>query len=87
MSATREMQITLSAELTARVREIMATGRYASENEVITESLSALVERDADIETWLIEDVGPAFDRWAADPARAIPLDEAFADLDKQITE
>jgi antitoxin ParD1/3/4 len=87
MSALREMQITLPADLAARVRDKMQTGRYASEDEVIAESLAALEDRESEVEDWLVNDVGPALDRWRADPTRAIPLDEAFANLDRRIAE
>jgi Arc/MetJ-type ribon-helix-helix transcriptional regulator len=87
MSALKEMQITLPADLAARVREKMDTGQYASESELIAESLAVLEDRDAEIEDWLINDVKPAIDRWTADPSRAIPLDEAFANLDRRIAE
>jgi Arc/MetJ-type ribon-helix-helix transcriptional regulator len=81
------MQITLPADLAARVRDKMETGRYASENDVIAESLAALEDRESEIESWLVNEVGPALDRWRADPARAIPLDEAFASIEKRIAE
>jgi antitoxin ParD1/3/4 len=87
MSALREMQITLPADLAARVRDKMQTGRYASEDEVIAESLAALEDRESEVEDWLVNDVWPALDRWRADPTRAIPLDEAFANLDRRIAE
>jgi antitoxin ParD1/3/4 len=86
MSALREMQITLPADLAERVRDKMQSGRYASENEVIAESLAALEDRETEIENWLANDVKPAFDRWAADPKRSIPLDEAFASLERRIS-
>jgi antitoxin ParD1/3/4 len=85
MSALKEMQITLPADLVARLRDKLESGHYASESEVIAESLSALDDRDAAIESWLTNDVGPAYDRWRADPTRAMPIDEAFARLDVRI--
>ena len=87
MSALKEMQITLPADLAALVRDKMETGRYASESEVIAESLAALEDREAEIETWLVDKVKPAVDRWRADPTRAIPLDEAFARIDRRIAD
>ena len=63
MSALKEMQITLPADLLARVRGQIKTGRYASESEVIAESLAALEDRESEIEEWLVNDVGPAIDR------------------------
>lgn len=87
MSALREMQITLPAELAARVRDMVETGRYASESEVIAESLAVLEDRDTEIEDWLANEVVPAIDRWRADPTRAIPIDKAFASIEKRIAE
>lgn len=87
MSALREIQIMLPADLAARVRDKMRTGRYASESEVIAESLAALDDRETEIENWLIDDVKPALDRWAADPARAVPIEEAFANIERRIAE
>jgi Arc/MetJ-type ribon-helix-helix transcriptional regulator len=87
MSALREMQITLPADLAARVRDKMETGRYASENEVIAESLAALEDREAEIESWLVNEVGPALDRSHTDPTRAIPVDEAFTSIGMRIAE
>lgn len=87
MSALREMQITLPADLAARVRDKMETGRYASESEVIAESLAALDDRETEIESWLVNEVGPALDRWRADPTRAIPIDEAFDSIEKRIAD
>ena len=87
MSALKEMQITLPADLAALVRDKMETGRYASESEVIAESLAALEDREAEIESWLVDKVKPAVGRWRADPTRAIPLDEAFARIDRRIAD
>jgi antitoxin ParD1/3/4 len=85
MSALNEMQITLPADLATRLKDKMESGRYASESDVIAESLSALDEREAEIESWLVDEVGPAHDRWMADPSRAMPIDEAFGQLQARI--
>ncbi|CAN7656051.1 ribbon-helix-helix domain-containing protein [Rhizobium sp. LjRoot254] len=85
MSALKEMQISLPADLAARLKHKVETGRYSSESDVIAESLSALEEREAEIESWLVNDVGPAYDRWMADPSRAVSIDEAFARLQARI--
>lgn len=85
MSALKEMQITLPADLAARLKDKMETGRFSSESDVIAESLAALDDREAEIESWLANEVVPAHDRWMADPSRAVPIDEAFAGLQARI--
>ncbi|MDB5552005.1 MAG: hypothetical protein JWL86_1989 [Rhizobium sp.] len=85
MSELKEMQITLPADLATRLKDKMESGRYASESDVIAESLSALDEREAEIESWMVNEVVPAHDRWMADPSRAVPIDEAFARLQARI--
>jgi antitoxin ParD1/3/4 len=87
MSAPKEIQITIPADLAARLKDKMETGRYSSESDVIAESLSALHEREAEIESWLVNDVGPAYDRWMADPTRTVSINEAFESLDRRISE
>jgi antitoxin ParD1/3/4 len=85
MPALKEIQISLPADLAARLRNKMETGEYSSESDVIAESLAALDEREAEIESWLVNEVEPAYDRWMADPSRAVPIDEAFARLQARI--
>ena len=59
----------------------MASGAYASASEVVRAGLQALQERDAAVERWLREEVAPAYDAWQADPGRAIPADQVFAEV------
>ena len=64
------------------VKRKVASGEYADESEVISDSLSLLEERESGLEQWLIEEVGPAYDAMHADPTLGIPLDQvqqAFA--------
>lgn len=46
-----------------------------------TVRLRALEARDAAVERWLRDDVAPVHDAVQADPARAVSLDDAFADV------
>ncbi|WP_182915854.1 ribbon-helix-helix domain-containing protein [Massilia cavernae] len=52
------------------------TGEYATESEVIRDGLRALPARDRAIESWLHDQVGPAYDALKADPARAVTVDQ-----------
>jgi hypothetical protein len=39
--------------------------------------------KESQIEKWLREEVGPAYDRLMEDPSRGLPLEEVRADLEK----
>lgn len=81
MRSTRQMSITLPVEMAQMVKEKVAQGGYASESEVIREGLRALQERDAAVERWLRDQVGPAYDAVQADPSQLIDIDDVFAEL------
>lgn len=57
------------------------TGEYASESEVIRDGLRALLARDRAVESWLHNQVGPAYDALKADPSRAVTADQVRARL------
>jgi Arc/MetJ-type ribon-helix-helix transcriptional regulator len=63
------------------VKSKVATGEYATESEVIRDGLRALLARDRAVESWLHEQVGPAYDALKADPARAVTIDDVRASL------
>lgn len=86
MRTTQQMSITLPLELAHMVKAKVQAGGYASESEVIREGLRALQERDAVIERWLKDEVGPTIDRYRANPSRGSSLDEAFGRLDAMIS-
>ena len=69
MRTTQQMSITLPLELASMVKAKVQAGGYASESEVIREGLRALQERDAVVERWLKDEVGPTLDRYRADPS------------------
>jgi len=81
MRTTQQMSITLPNELAEKVRAKVASGEYASESEVIRDGLRALLARDRAIESWLREQVGPAYDALKADPSRALTAKQIRARL------
>lgn len=78
MRTTRQLSVTLPLEMADMVRSKVASGRYATESEVIRDGLRALQTQEAAIERWLIEEVAPAYDAHMADPSRAVALEEVF---------
>lgn len=82
MRATQSMSITLPAELAEMVRAKVASGEYASESEVIHDGLLTLVDHDAAIETWLVEEVGPTYDEFMANPDAALSPEEVRVHLE-----
>jgi putative addiction module CopG family antidote len=81
MRTTRQMSVTLPNEMARMVREKVASGEYASESEVIRDGLRALQARDRAVDSWLREQVGPAYDAMKADPSRGVSPDEVRAVL------
>ena len=82
MRTTQQMSITLPLEMAQIVKEKVANGSYASESEVIREGLRALQERDAAVERWLREEVGPTYDAHKANPGKASPFPEVAVRLE-----
>ncbi|WP_199175788.1 ribbon-helix-helix domain-containing protein [Telmatospirillum siberiense] len=58
----------------------IAAGEYATESEVIRDGLRVLLARDRAVESWLKDQVGPAYDA-LADPSRAVTIDQVRARL------
>ena len=76
MRTTHQMSITLPNEMANLVKAKVRAGEYASESEVIRDGLRALMARDRAVESWLHQQVGPAFDALQADPSRAVSADD-----------
>jgi antitoxin ParD1/3/4 len=71
MASTEKRTITLPANQARYVDSLVASGRYASESDVISAGLLVLQEREGGIERWLREEVAPVYDAMQADPGRA----------------
>ena len=76
MRTTQQMSITLPKEMADMVKAKVRAGEYASKSEVIRDGLRALMARDRAVESWLHQQVGPAFDALQADPSRAVSADD-----------
>ena len=76
MRTTQQMSITLPIDMADAVKTKVRTGEYASESEVIRDGLRALMARDRAVESWLHNQVGPAYDALKSDPSRAVTADQ-----------
>jgi antitoxin ParD1/3/4 len=81
MRTTQQFSITLPTEMAGLVKSKVACGEYATESEVIRDGLRALMARDRAMESWLQNQVGPAYDAIKADPARAVTVAQVRASL------
>jgi antitoxin ParD1/3/4 len=81
MRTTQQLSITLPDEMAEAIKTNVRAGEYATESEVIRDGLPALLNRDRDIETWLQNEVGSAYDALKSNPSRAITADQVRARL------
>ena len=79
MRTTQQMSITLPREMAEAVKAEVEAGEYATESEVIRDGLRALLARDRAVESWLRDQVGPAYDALKADPSRALSATQVRA--------
>jgi len=81
MRTTQQLSITLPNEMAELVRAKVTAGEYATESEVIRDGLRVLLARDRTVETWLREQVAPAYDALKANPSRAVSAKHVRARL------
>ena len=81
MRTTRQLSVTLPYEMADMVRAKVSSGEYASESEVIRDGLRALAARDRAVESWLRDQVLPAYDHLQADPDSALTAEAVRARL------
>ena len=81
MRTTQQFSVTLPIEMANLVKTKVAGGEYATESEVIRDGLRVLMARDRAVESWLAQEVAPAYDALKADPGRAISIDQVRARL------
>jgi antitoxin ParD1/3/4 len=73
--STQQLSITLPTEMAEAIKSKVASGEYATESEVIRDGLRALLARDRAVESWLQNQVGPAYDALKADRSRAVTVE------------
>ena len=78
MPASSDRIISLSAEQADFIDQQIKSGAYASTSEIVNAGISALQERDAELESWLRKDVAATYDAMQADPSRAVSLKSVF---------
>ena len=81
MRSTQQFSVTLTNEMAEMVRAKVESGQYASESEVIREGLRALQAHERALNTWLREQVAPAYHAMKADPSRAVSVEKVRASL------
>lgn len=81
MRSTQQLSITLPHEMAELIRAKVSAGEYATESEVVRDGLRVLLARDRAVETWLREQVAPAYDALKANPSRAVSAKHVRARL------
>jgi antitoxin ParD1/3/4 len=82
---TQQLSTTLPNEMADAVKAKVQAGEYATESEVICDGLRALLARDRAVESWLHDQVGPAYDALKADPSRGITAQELRARIAEEV--
>ncbi|MBL8596692.1 MAG: type II toxin-antitoxin system ParD family antitoxin [Devosia sp.] len=77
----------LTEEQAKFIDSMVESGGFATGSEVVRDGLRAMQEYEAAIERWLHEEVVPTLRELDADPSRARPVDEVFAELYAEIEE
>ncbi len=84
MESSTRLSIELPQDLAAAVRERVASGKYASESEVVAEGLALLAERDEPLHPDIEAQLASGYDAWKSDPADVLSLRDAAARLQKE---
>lgn len=82
---TDKRSFAIAPQQAAYIADKIASGEYGSEDEVLAAAISALQERDLELERWIADKVLPAYDEWKAHPERVKSADEVFDRLEARI--
>ena len=81
MRPTQQFSITLPNEMADAAKAKVAGGEYANVSEVLCEGLRILLARDQAIDQWLKTEVTSAYDKFKADPSRALTPEQVRTSL------
>jgi antitoxin ParD1/3/4 len=88
MAATRTLTITVLDDVAEAVDLKIASGDFASESELFTESLRYFTRADEDVEieseefnTWLRAEVMPVLDELDKDPSKVLSAEQVKANM------
>ena len=81
MHTTASMNLTVTADEVRLIDELVASGEYSSQSEVIHDGLRLLAERRRAVETWLRGPVASTYDRVMSGASTSHSVEEARAIL------
>jgi putative addiction module CopG family antidote len=81
MQSNRQFNITLEQDIAEAVERKVEAGAYASVSDVVSDGVRALIERDAEIERWLREEVIPGHAEYLANPSSAVAAEDILDQL------
>jgi antitoxin ParD1/3/4 len=84
MPQATSLQVTLSEDALKFVREKVSKGEFASESDVINESVAVMQDHDHEFEHWLQEVGGARYDNFQANPSSGIPIDQVEKNLEQR---
>jgi Arc/MetJ-type ribon-helix-helix transcriptional regulator len=82
MPTSRQLVVNIPVTMAELVHRKVASGEFADESAVISESLELLQDREEGIERWLREEVVPACLEMEADPSSGMSSSELLASLE-----
>jgi antitoxin ParD1/3/4 len=81
MANNQQISVTLPEHLAEFIHKKVSSGQYATESDVICESLSLLDNSEDGLDVWLADVAGPAYDSMHLDPSRGIPIEDVQQQL------
>ncbi|THF59039.1 ribbon-helix-helix domain-containing protein [Ollibium composti] len=73
MNSVQRFDVRLPAEMAAELEQKVQSGEYGSVQDALIEGARALLQRDADIDRWLREEVVAGHAEYLSDPSSSIP--------------
>jgi Arc/MetJ-type ribon-helix-helix transcriptional regulator len=73
MNSVQRFDVRLPAEMAEELEQKVQSGEYGSVQDALIEGARALLQRDADIDRWLREEVVAGHAEYLSDPSSSIP--------------